>query len=221
MTLVQTVQFVVGALPLCAATIDYRFVGLVDRQTTTFTAEGVTVTGGPGLVFVNISNGLSIIGVNNSAVDPGEFLNFTFDEGAATDISFRVNSIIKSLARLDAIGIGGALGSHVVSLSNGTTDVSSMFGNQPIAHFTLTAMTEAYRLDALTFTPGTSVLEPSSFVLSSSALAVIIAAQWIRRGRFRTHNARPKIALMTTDQPMFGASQKPGAMGLVRQLPNY
>jgi hypothetical protein len=158
------------AVPLSAGTIDYRFVSGVDVQTTSFDSGGVTVTGGPGLVFVNVSNGLSIIGGNNSAVDPGEFLAFSFDGGPVSGISFQVNNTLIAGASLQAFGPGGSLGSQAVSISagGGVTDVSGLFGNQPISNFTLSTTTGAYRLDILTFAP-----EPSSFVLLALGLLAI------------------------------------------------
>jgi hypothetical protein len=90
-----------SAAMLSAATIDYKFASSTDLQTALFNFGGVTVTGGPRLIFVNVSNGLSIIGgTNSSAVDPGEFLDFSFNAGPASAVSFFVNNI------LDVSGVG-------------------------------------------------------------------------------------------------------------------
>jgi hypothetical protein len=178
----------VAVVPLSANTIDYRFVSGVDVQTASFDSAGVTVTGGPGLVFVNVSNGLSVIGGNNSSVNPGEFLDFSFDAGLATAISFHVNSILVTGANLQAFGPGGSLGTQAISVATGigggTTNVSSLFGNQLIKHFTLTATsgTDGYRLDTLTFT---SVPEPSGFILLISGFAAIAALRIRRSSQFK------------------------------------
>jgi hypothetical protein len=174
------------AVPLSATTIDYRFVSGVDVDTASFDSTGVTVTGGPGLVFVNVSNGLSVFGGgNDSAVNVGEFLSFSFDAGPATGISFEVNNAITATATLQAFGPGGSLGSQSVSVSfaGPPIDVSGLFGNQPISNFTLTTTAGAYRLDILTFAP-----EPSSFVLLFSGF-VAIGALRIRRSISKTKSA--------------------------------
>ena len=100
-------------------TIDYKFVTSIDEtHTALFDYGGVTVTGGPRLVNVNLSNGLSIIGGGNDyAVDSGEFLTFALNAGAATNVSFRIQVCCPSFplsATLDAFGTGGSLGPQVV-----------------------------------------------------------------------------------------------------------
>ena len=60
-----------------ATIIDYRSSSFpADLVTSSYNYGGVTVTGGPGLLFVNVSNGLSIFGDNQYAVDAGEFIDF-------------------------------------------------------------------------------------------------------------------------------------------------
>jgi hypothetical protein len=168
-------------LALCAvgalrADIDYRGVTSTDLEVTSFDFGGVTVTGGAGLVFVNVSNGLSIIGGNDSAVDPGEYLTFTFDAGPENFISVDFNSVLSSTATLQAFG-PGSLGSQSVTVDEGVSplDVSGLFGDQPITSFTLTDVTEGFRLDILDFTP-----EPSPVALVVTGLGALFV---LRRRR--------------------------------------
>lgn len=142
-----------------ADTIDYRFLG--ELQTTSFTHDGVTVTGGPGLVYVNLSNGLSIVGGNNYSVDPGEYLNFNFDSAPATGVSFKINGGPSAETSITAYGAGGAdLGTQSASVSvdlsnidaTPPVDVSALFGNQAISSFSVATVSGAYRLDILNFT---------------------------------------------------------------------
>jgi hypothetical protein len=156
---------------LRGGTIDYRFALPSDLQTTSFDFGGVTVTGGPGLVFVAQSDGLSIIGGNDSAVDPGEFLTFTFDQGPTNLISVDFNSVLTSTATLQAFG-PASLGSQAVTVDTALSplDVSGAFGDQAITSFTLTGLTGGFRLDMITFeTP-----EPSSLALLLAGLGAIV-----------------------------------------------
>src|SRR5450631_4225662 len=101
--------FTVAALS--AGTIDYRFATGTNTTTSSFDFGGVTVTGGPGQIFINVSNGLGIIGgSSNLTVDPGEFLTFTFDGAQALNIVGQVNNALVSTATLEAFGTGGSLG---------------------------------------------------------------------------------------------------------------
>jgi hypothetical protein len=154
-----------------ANTIDYRSPDQL--HTALYDRDGVTVTGGPGLVNVNLSNGLSVVGSNDFAVDAGEFLSFAFDAGAASGISFHINGGPTATTNIEAFGTGGSLGSQAVNLdvtSANTVDVSSLFANQLIAHFSVATTVGAYRLDILNFTP-VSVPEPATFALLGLAFA--------------------------------------------------
>jgi len=157
---------------LRATTIDYRFASGTDLEVSSFDFDGVTVTGGAGLVFVNVSNGLSIIGGNNSAVDPGEFLTFTFDQGLTSQISMDFSSELLSTATLQAFG-PASLGSQTVSVDEALSplDISGAFGDQPITSFTLTDLTSGFRVEMLNFeTP-----EPSSVLLLLAGLGAMVA----------------------------------------------
>jgi hypothetical protein len=157
---------------LHATIIDYRDVNSTDLEVSSFDFDGVTVTGGSGLVFINVSNGLSIIGGNNSAVDPGEFLTFTFDQGPTAGISVDFNSVLVSTATLQAFG-PASLGSQTVTVDAAVSpfDISGAFGDQLITSFTLTDLTSGFRLDIIDF----EAPEPSSVWLLLAGVGMMVA----------------------------------------------
>jgi hypothetical protein len=158
-----------------ANTIDYRFSSTpLDLTTTSYNYGGVTVTGGPGSVFVNVSNGLSIVGGGNDyAVDFGESIDFAFDAGGATGISLRTQGGPFAAISISAFGISGGLGTHSVNVTGlgPAIDISSLFGNAEIAHFSMTTTSGGHRPYILDFTP-TSASVPDA----GSTLVLLIAS---------------------------------------------
>jgi hypothetical protein len=174
--------------PLSAGVIDYKYASLTNLNVSSFDFGGVNVTGGPRLIFVNVSNGLSILGGgSNFGVDPGEFLDFAFDLNPATAISFFVNQPTSASGTIQAFGPGGSLGTQALTIL-GTVDVSSLYASQPISHFTLATTSPAvgYRFDTLTFTA--AVPEPASSFLV--LLGLMAAAALAHRQRLRAAGTR-------------------------------
>lgn len=190
---------------LRAGTIDYRFATGSNLQVSSFDFGGVTVTGGAGLVFVNVSNGLSIIGGNNSAVDPGEFLTFTFDGDPAYGIFVHSNSSLSSPSTLQAFG-PGSLGSQPVTIDETAPfDVSGIFGDQAITTFTLTDVSGGFRLDTLSFT---TTPEPTSQWLFLAGLGAIV----VLRPRHLSHATRRYRTQLELTRQEYRGSQDPSRL---------
>jgi hypothetical protein len=169
-----------------ATTIDYRSSSFpADLVTSSYSYGGVTVTGGPGLLFVNVSNGLSIFGDNQYAVDAGEFINFAFDAGSATGISLQTQGGPTATIEVAGYGLGGFVGTHAVGVAGlgPAIDISDLFSNEALTHFTMTTTSGAHRPYILSFTESAVPAVPdagSTLVLLASSLVLIAIARGAR-----------------------------------------
>jgi hypothetical protein len=177
----------VAAIEGRANTIDYRFSSTpVNLTTTSYNYGGVTVTGGPGSLFVNVSNGLSILGGdNNFAVDVGESIDFAFDAGSATGISLRTQGGPFASISIAAFGLSGALGTHSVNVTGlgPAIDISTLFGSAEIAHFSLTTTSGGHRPYILEFTPGSASVPDTVATLGLLAASLVSLGAIKARGR--------------------------------------
>ena len=121
--------------------------------------DGVTITGTGTVV-----DGNSYIGINDELVNTGETITFSFDSGAATDVSLLeflgVNGDYDGLlgeATIQAFGVGGnSLGTQnvdFISLFDGPT-VSQLFGGVPISKLQMSGKDgDFFGIGQLSFTP--------------------------------------------------------------------
>jgi Bacterial Ig domain/RTX calcium-binding nonapeptide repeat (4 copies) len=127
-----------------------------------YNIDGVTITGS-GNVADDNSSGL---GINNSLLDPGEQITFSFDSGAVSDVSYTLGDFRASTtglygrAVLEAFGAdGSSLGTVVFGGVPGTGDtnpinLSALFGGALISKFQLTTSNGNYfGIAKLNFTP--------------------------------------------------------------------
>lgn len=123
-----------------------------------YNIDGVTITGTGTVV-----DGNQFIGINDQFVNTGETITFSFDSGAATNVSLIESSggngdgdRLFGEATIEAFGVDGkSLGTpHVDYFSLLSTSVSQLFGEVPISKFQMSAKDGDYfGIGSLSFTP--------------------------------------------------------------------
>ena len=160
-----------------AGMVDYTLYGTF--QTSAYTVGGVRVTGsGPVGVF-NL-NGLGVMGGIDYWLDGHEYLDFTFTEGPAIDVSYVVfaagnlNPSLNSSTGESFIEVFGAQGESLGvfgSTESGLKDVSARVGGGPISRFRVTADVDNLRISAVSYIPSPdAVPEPSTLALLLAGL---------------------------------------------------
>lgn len=130
-----------------------------------FRSQGVTVTGSNTLRLLKF-NGLGVIGGFDSTIDPGEWVDFSFDTGPVGDIQVFIqtaNNVDGDGAFgeffVEAFGVNGeSLGvARADNATVGNNNISSLFGNQLISRFRYSADNEYSRIANVSFKPGVSL----------------------------------------------------------------
>jgi hypothetical protein len=174
------------AVSAMADTVDFTSRGTF--QVSEFNAEGLRVTGS-GPVGLFRFNGLGVMGGIDFWLDGSEYLDFTFTESPAIDVTYFVlaagnlNPALNSLVGESSVEVFGLFGeSRGVFLCEGSgpKDVSAMVGGGPIGRFRVTADVDNLRISEVSFTPSPdAVPEPS--ILALLATLGGLALWWRRR----------------------------------------
>jgi VCBS repeat-containing protein len=147
---------------LAMTTID--FTKLPSSSAPTFQQNGITITTSPGSnLVINANRDELGLGVNDSTIEAGESVFFAFNQGAASGISYTLDSATTSdgddlfaEGELEAFDVNGkSLGVVPFGVAASNTviaDISAAFKGQLISRFRLT-QTEGARIGSLSFTP--------------------------------------------------------------------
>ncbi|HEY2952841.1 MAG TPA: PEP-CTERM sorting domain-containing protein [Verrucomicrobiae bacterium] len=196
-----------AALQVRAGTVDFTLYGTF--QASSYTIDGVRVTGSSD-VGVFQFNGLGVMGGIDFWLDGQEYLDFTFTQGPAIEVSYFVfavgnlNPSLNSLLGESFVEVFGEQGESRGVFSNtgdGIKDVSDMVGGGPISRFRVTADVDNLRISAVSFTPSSdSVPEPSTVAL------LLLAgfgglAPWRRRRQWRLSASFPHLLRIQTHAP--------------------
>nr|MDZ8285760.1 Ig-like domain-containing protein [Nostoc sp. ChiSLP01] len=131
-----------------------------------YQANGVTITSSGGNL---VSNGFSL-GINDSLVNTGETITFSFDSGAATDVSYDVNIAFNNdddnllgEATIEAFGVdGNSLGTRLVDFLS-DKNVSQLFGGVPISKFQVSGKdSDSFGISFLSFTSAVQNQAPNA-----------------------------------------------------------
>jgi hypothetical protein len=183
--LASTLLLQLASIPAVATVIDYRYSSAPnDLTVSSYNYGGVTVTGGAGLLFINVSNGISVYGDNQYSIDLGEYVDFSFDAGSATGISLFTQGGPTGTIDIAGFGLSGYLGTQSVSVTGlgPALDISGLFGNAALSHFTMTTTAGAHRPYMLSFDDPASVPDTgATLLLLASGLGVLMAARHGRR----------------------------------------
>ena len=132
----------------------------------------VTVTGSDDIWLADHA-GVAVTGPPNAgATDAGETIQFSFNGGAAINVSYYNNNVGGfpgsgvgyGAAIVEGFDVGGTSLGTFVGCSFGTIDVSTPFGNVPLSRFTATAIVPVngegsfFRTGRLTYTPVDPIL---------------------------------------------------------------
>ncbi|NEQ25848.1 MAG: calcium-binding protein [Microcoleus sp. SIO2G3] len=124
-----------------------------------YNVDDVTITGSADVV----DGGFSL-GINDQTLNRGETIIFSFNSGAAIDVSYTLNSFgrtpgntdgddIDGEATLEAFGVGGvSLGTVEVVGTFAPINVSQLFGGVSISKFQVSAI-DFLGIESLSFTP--------------------------------------------------------------------
>lgn len=177
-----------------------------------FNLAGVSATSSGQLAIQN-GGGLGVVGGAASPFGPGisgsEFVQFTFDAGDATDVSFTTRFAfnfdhISSILTIEGLSIGGAsLGSVGVDIfaSFPVYNVSSLFGNVPLSGFSIIGNgTEAGlgSVGTISYTPlSVAVPEPGTLALFAIGIAgFVVSRRRNQSGRIgNAHRKKKKRAI--------------------------
>jgi Ca2+-binding RTX toxin-like protein len=166
-------------------TINFRNQGTFTSAV--FNSSGVTITGSNLLSFLNL-NGLAIVGGNSTLLDTGEWVNVSFGE-AMTAVSVTFFSIFNSdgdasfgEGQVEAFGATGAsLGvvNRPDTVVNSTSNISALFGNQPITGFRFTSTGDGFRIGDLSFSRQISITttDPIALEIPSQTATFRISRQ--------------------------------------------
>jgi hypothetical protein len=156
-------------------TVDFRNQGTFTSSS--FSQNGVTITGSANLGFF-AGDGLGVVGgANDDFMDVGEWLMFSFDEGAAQDISISRNLggyAGPPFMVFEGFGIDGtSLGTVTINGTPRTWDISEAFGGELLSGFRVSSPNSWYQWRDISFTsvPVESVPEPGTLALFGAGLA--------------------------------------------------
>ena len=137
---------------------NYTNIGTFQADTV---SERSTMVTGSSDVNVLTLNGLGIIGgANNNTVDGTESIRFDFDISPVSAVSY----FVPIAGNVDGDGTAGdatveafdrmgtSLGTMPVT-GAGTTSVSTMFGDEPLSAFVVTAAVDNFRIGRATYSP--------------------------------------------------------------------
>lgn len=128
-------------------------------QTSLLDLSDVQITGSPGDVNVLSLNGLGVVGgLFDNALDDAEALTFSFVGFAVRDVVYEVTlggnqngNVTAADASLEAFAID-ATSLGILNISGtGSKEVSTLFNNNPVASFVVTADGDAQRISQLSF----------------------------------------------------------------------
>lgn len=171
-----------------AGTVDFTLYGTF--QTSAYTLGGVRVTGSSDVGLFQM-NGLGVMGGIDFWLDGHEYLDFTFTESPAIDVSYFVfaagnlnpsfNSLVGE-SHVEVFGTQGESRGVFTSTDGGLKDVSDMVGGGPISRFRVTADVDNLRISSVSFTPAPdAVPEPSAVALLLLAGLGASVGPWGRR----------------------------------------
>ena len=136
------------------------FTNLGTFQAATVSEQGTTVTGSSNVNVLSL-NGLGIVGgMFDNDVDGTEWIRFAFDDSPVSEVSYHV--IVAG--NLDGDGTGGdavieafdrmgtSLGTTPVT-GAGLHSVSTMFGDEPLSAFIVTADVDNFRISRVEYSP--------------------------------------------------------------------
>jgi Ca2+-binding RTX toxin-like protein len=121
-----------------------------------YNIDGVTITGNGTVV-----DQVLTVGINDLFIHTGDTITFSFDSGAATDVSYFVNYVdsgdsdgVRGEATIEAFGVeGNSLGTQNVD-SLGAKNVSQLFGGVPISKFQVSGRDGDFLgIQSVSFTP--------------------------------------------------------------------
>jgi VCBS repeat-containing protein len=155
------------------------FFNLPRFSTPIFQQDGVTITGSGNVVGGGTDDldggGRSgtDLGINDNFIDPGEFIEFSFDAGAASGVSYVFGGAgntdgddLVGEGNLEAFDVNGnSLGVLSSDARNG--NISSLFGNQLISRFRL-AQIEELSIFSLIFTSVPVVIQAETDAVTTS-----------------------------------------------------
>lgn len=160
--------FIILALAMMPISVKARlvnFTALGSFEIPVLNEGGITVTGSNNISVWEL-NGLGIVGgVSDNFLDVNEFIDFSFDVGAVTDVTYFLvitsntdDGALTATHSIEAFGIGGAaLGKKIVE-SGGRHSVSSLYGNQPMSRFRITMLSDSTRVGSVEYAlPGCKV----------------------------------------------------------------
>jgi hypothetical protein len=164
-----------------AATVDYTFSGNVESAS--FNLGGITVTGSADVKAGNGSGVAIVGGASDFTVGPNEFIQFSFNNGQAIDVTYFDNEAgdtnndeILGERTLEAFDIFDVSLGTVSQSDTGAFDVTALFGDVAISSFTLTSPGwDSFKIESVTFSP---VPIPAAVWLFGSALGLL---GWMRR----------------------------------------
>jgi hypothetical protein len=154
---------------------------------------GITVTGSNTVHFLEF-NGIGVVGGTfPSWIDSGETVDFSFDSGPVTEVSFFDSLGNAGDNKVQVFGAGGAnLGVfNVVDI--GTTNVSSLVGGAPITGFQFRSDTGIGRIRTVTYNTQ-SVPEPTTTALLALGL---LGAGFARKRRAHLKDTRDAEGIST------------------------
>lgn len=167
-----------------AVTVDFTNLG--SFQTAAWQQGALIVTGSGILNFLQY-NGIGVLGITDSAVDPGESVIFSFSSPVTYVKLFNgalgnPDGIKYRTAVIQAFGAGGDLIGTVRGVEpTPWVVVSELFGDEPIQSFAILATEDLYRFSALEF--ALSVPEPKTVSMLIGGLGFLsIAIRTARHG---------------------------------------
>src|ERR1051325_6570551 len=170
-----------------AGTVDFTIYGTF--QTSVYTVGGLRVTGSSDVGLFPM-NGLGGMGGIDFWLDGHEYLDFTFTESPAIDVSYFVfaagnlNPSLNSLVGESSVEVFGTQGESrgvFATMDGGLKDVSDLVGGGPISRFRVSADVDNIRISSVTFTPSPdAVPEPSlaALLLLGGLGAVVGPWRW-------------------------------------------
>lgn len=182
-----------------------NFTTLPSSSAPTFQRNGVTITTNSGNnLVINADSDLLGLGVNDSTIDSGESIFVSFNQGAASGISFILDSATTTdgddqfaEAELEAFDVNGkslgAIPFGVAASNIVIANISAAFDGQLISRFRLTQI-ESARIGSLSFTPVPVLVATADAITTSEDDPVSFN---VRRNDTFLLNGSPTISVNT------------------------